>query len=322
MLIFSGAGEVINDDTAIVGQPLLHTGNGSTQSITGADFSPDLVVTRRRTGTGRQARWVDNVRGVGLSVTNASTAAEITEATGVTSFDANGFSLGADTDYNESAGTYLSLVLQKVAGAFDIVTYTGTGVVRTVSHNLGVIPEFIVVFDRTTGGNQAVYAAPLSSPETKILLFQGNNAVSSCATCWNNTAPTSSVFTVGTASSMNTNGNLYVAYLFATLNPGSAVGSYTGDGATNGPTVTTGFKPKFVIIKRTDSTGGWMLFDDQRDPSSPHNTYLQFNGTAAELVTTNTAGGVDFLSNGFQSIDSDAAGINISGASYIYLAIA
>lgn len=306
---------------AQVGHALLYTGNGGTQSITGADFSPDLVAMKLRSTT-RDWRWCDNVRGVGVAVSSASSNAEHTEATGLTSFDANGFSLGADVDYNENSLTYLALVLQETAGAFDIVTYTGTGVNRTVSHNLGVVPEFIVVFDRTGGGNRAVYAAPLSSPETKILLFQGINAVSTCATCWNNTAPTSSVFTVGTASSMNTNNNLYVAYLFASLTGATKIGSYTGDGNTNGPTVTTGFRPKFVIIKRTDSTGFWYLFDDQRDPTSPHNTYNVTHSTVAESVTTNSAGGVDFLSTGFQSIDSAAADININGASYLYLAIA
>lgn len=320
MLIFSGTGEIIGSAPAVMGQVLLYNGNGSTQSITGADFSPDIVACKLRDLT-RDWRWCDNVRGAGVAVSSASTAAELTEATGLTSFDANGFSLGADVDYNDNTEPYMALVLQETAGALDIVTYTGTGVNRTVSHGLGVTPEFIVIFDRTGGGNRAVYAAPVSSPETKVLLFQSSAAPSTCSTCWNNTAPTSTEFTVGTASSMNTNGNLYVAYLFASITPGCKVGSYTGDGATNGPLVNIGFKPKFVIIKRIDASGNWVLFDDQRDPSSPHNTYNHTNSTLTEVVTTNTAGGVDFLSNGFQSIDSAASNINISGALYLFIAI-
>lgn len=245
-------------------------------------------------------------------------------AGGVTSFDANGFSVGNSTDYNGSAIGYVSLLMQVTAGAFDIVTYTGTGVARTVAHGLGVVPELIIVRRRDAGEAWFVYPGPLSSPETKFLLLSRADDVATLGTVWNNTAPTSTEFTVGTAGSLNANGGSFVAWLFASLNPGCKVGSYTGDGNTNGPAVTIGFKPHFVIIKRTDANGNWVVFDDQRDASSPHNTYNHLNiaGANSESVTTNTAGGVDFLSNGFQSIDSAAADINISGATYIYLAIA
>jgi hypothetical protein len=139
---------------------------------------------------------------------------------------------------------------------------------------------------------------------------------------WNNTSPTSSQFTVSNSTLTNENGQPYIAYLFASLNPGVKVGSYAGDGNTNGPFQTTGFKPRFVIIKRTDATGSWYVFEDQADSSSPHNKYNVITGGAiAEATTTNTAGGVDFTSTGWQSIDSAAADININGASYIYLAI-
>lgn len=313
-------------DAAVVGQALLYTGNGGTQSITGASFSPDLVICKLRPGaTGNSWPWTDNVRGATLALFSNATSAETTHTDGVTSFDANGFSLGNGALYNTNAANYLALVLQRLAGAFDIVTYTGTGAVRTVPHGLGVVPELIVVKRRNAAGNEwFVYPGPLASPETKFLLLSTNAAVATLSTPWNNTAPTSTEFTLGTAGSLNSNGGLFVAWLFASLNPGCKVGSYTGDGNTNGPVVTTGFKPRFVVIKRTDATGNWAVFDDQRDPTSPHNTFNHLNvaGTTAESVTTNTAGGVDFLSTGFQSIDSAPADINISGATYIYLAIA
>jgi hypothetical protein len=312
---------------AVVGRPLLYTGNGSTQSISGADFSPDLVFFKRRDGGagGATNPWIDNVRGVGLELDSASTTNESSNATGLTSFDANGFSLGASNVVNASGATFIAWLLQKVASAFDIIGYTGTGAAHAENHNLGVVPELIIVKTRSLGGQGwVVYAAPLSSPATKVLQLNTNGTPVSNSAFWNNTAPTSTEFTVGTANQTNANGGTYIAYLLASLNPGVSIGSYTGDGATNGPAVTTGFKPKFVIIKRTDASGNWIIFDDQRDPTSPHNTYSHVNlaGAAADSVTANSAGGVDFQATGFQSIDANDANINISGATYLYIAIA
>lgn len=269
--------------------------------------------------------WCDSVRGVTLEVHSNSTTSETVNASGLTSFDANGFSVGSSSFYNSNTIGYYALLFQMLSGAFDIVTYTGTGVAHAINHNLGVTPELMIVKIRSASGpDWIVYPGPLSSPATKNLRLNGNNAVATSGTFWNSTAPTSTQFTVGTNAAVNQNAATYVAYLFASDGAGCAVGTYTGDGATNGPVITTGFKPKFVIIKRTDSTGDWVIFDDQRDSSSPHNTYSHLNiaGTASDSVTTNTAGGVDFLATGFQSIDSAAADINISGATYIYLAIA
>lgn len=325
MIILSGTGEV-SAGAAVVGQVLLYTGAGGSQSISGSDISPDLVICKRRIGIGGTA-WpcFDSVRGTTKRILTDATQNETTDTGGVTSFNANGFTVGGGSQYNETGVDYMSIVIEMVANAFDIVTYVGTGVAHAINHNLGVVPELIIIKNRTDGGrNWAVYPGPLSSPETKRLLLNTNSAVATSSTHWSNTAPSSTQFTVGTSIETNSNTHNHVAYLFASLNPGVKVGSYTGDGNTNGPAVTTGFRPKFVIIKRTDSTGDWAVFDDQRDPTSPHNTFnhLNISGAVAESVTTNTAGGVDFQATGFQSIDSAAADININGATYIYLAIA
>ena len=314
--------------TAVVGHSLLYTGNGSAgHAITSAEFSPDLTIIRRRGGAiGTQWYWVDNVRGATLEIYSSTNGAEGTNANGLTSFDANGFTVGSSGNYNANAVDFLALVLQEVSGAFDIVGYAGTGSAHTVSHGLGVTPELMIVKNRGPfGRNWIVYPGPLSSPATKFLNLDATGAVSTSSTVWNNTAPTSSVFTVGTATQTNESGSNFVAYLFASLNPGVKVGSYTGDGNTNGPAITApGFRPRFVIIKRTDNTGDWYIFEDQADSSSPHNKYNKLNagGATAETTTTNTAGGLDFLSDGFQSIDAAAADINVNGATYIYLAIA
>lgn len=321
-------GAAAGSTPAVVGQSLLYTGNGTSQSITGADFSPDLTIVRRRGGvSGSQWRWTDNVRGVGLDIFSSTSGAEASNATGITSFDANGFSVGSSVDQNNSGSTFLALVLQRVASAFDIVTYTGTGANRTVAHGLGVTPELILVKNRSLSSRDwPVYAAPLSSPATKILRFSATDAEASNATAWNNTAPTSAVFTVGTSTLTNENTRSFVAYLFASDGIGVKVGSYTGDGATNGPFQTTVFQPKILLVKRTDAADDWMIFEDQIDPTSPHNTYNRTNvgGANAEEVCTNTAGGVDFTSTGWQSIDSDGTNcaINVNTATYVYIAIA
>lgn len=303
-----------------VGRAVIYSGTGSAQSITGAGFSPDLVIIKSR-GTTNGWRWTDNVRGTTKSLNSASSGAEATETGGVTSFDADGFTIGNDADYNTNASNYLALCLQRVAGAFDIVTYTGTGAAHTISHGLGVAPELIIIGNRSNAGvNWAVYPGPLASPETKFLLMQTTASAVTDSTYWNNTTPTSSVFTVGTNSVLNSNTQTYVAWLFASLAGSVKVGSYTGDGNATGPTVTTGFKPRFVLVKRTDNTGNWRLFDDARDTSNPSGIFNSLNSTAAENTL---ADGVDFQSTGFAFTDTGgAAAVNINGATYIYVAVA
>lgn len=313
---------------AVVGQALLYTGNGSAgHAITGADFSPDAALLRRRTGSlsGTQWRLIDNVRGLTLLLSTSSAGSESTDANVLTSMDANGFTLGSSAIGNASGDDFFALLLQRVALAFDIVTYTGTGVAHAESHGLGAVPELMIIKNRTTTSRDwQCYVASLGN--TKGIILNGSGTPVTSSAFWNNTDPTSAVFTVGTHNTVNANTNEYVALLLASLNPGVKVGSYTGDGAANGPVVTVGFRPKIVIIKRTDAAGQWTLFDDQRDPTSPHNTYSHpaLGGTATEQICTNTAGGVDFQATGFQSIDSNGTdcAINENGADYIYLALA
>lgn len=316
----SGGDGAGTGNSAFVGSAVIYTGTGSSQAVSGVGFSPDLVAVKAR-GATTDWRWVDNVRGVGLSLTSDGTAAEATEATGLTAFGANGFTVGADTDYNDNAVNYLALCFQEVADAFDIVAYTGTGSSGlTVNHNLGVVPELMIVKNRTSlGTNWAVYPGPLSSPGTKFLQFHTTAAVGTAASVWNNTAPTSSLFTLGNSSAVNGNGNNHIAWLFASKTGISSVGSYTGNTGTP-PTITTGFTPRFVIIKRTDSTGNWVVFDNARDASTPHSIYSFVNTTAAE-ATSAGGGGIDFQATGFQPSGTDSASINVNTATYIYLAL-
>jgi len=205
---------------------------------------------------------------------------------------------------------------------FSIVTYTGTGANATISHGLGVAPSFIMMKDRDSGSNGgAVYHASLGN--TKYLkLFQtssGSDGEATDSTVFNNTSPTSSVFSVGTSSRTNANTDQYVAYLWSEVAGFSKFGSYTGNGSTDGPFVFCGFRPRWLMIKRTDSTDNWVIKDSARGTYNPNDPNLYSNLSIAE--TTASIMYIDFLSNGFKARGNDGS-INGSGATYIFAAYA
>jgi hypothetical protein len=200
----------------------------------------------------------------------------------------------------------------------DVVCYTGTGSNTTFTHNLGVAPELLIVKNRTSAGyGWLTYSATLGA--TKFVQLNSTAAEGTVATYWNNTAPTSSVFSVGTAGATNASADNFVAYLFATCAGVSKVGSYTGNGTTQ--TIDCGFTggARFVLIKRTDSTGDWYVYDTLRGMTVLTDPYLLMNSAAAE---TATLGSVTTVSTGFAVNASILAAINTNGASYIFLAIA
>jgi len=206
---------------------------------------------------------------------------------------------------------------QRAPGFFDEVCYTGTGTGgATFSHNLTVVPEFMIVKNRTTSAQWLIYQSSLGN--TQYLLFT-TGAAGTGSFAWNNTSPTSTIFTVGTSGACNTSGENYVAYLFATLAGVSKVGSYTGNGTTQ--TINCGFTggARFVLIKRTDSTGDWYVYDTARGMTTLTDPYLLLNSSAAE---TATLGSVTTVTTGFALNSTILADINISAASYIFLAIA
>lgn len=221
------------------------------------------------------------------------------------------FSYDSATGYNTINYAFL-----RAPGFFDVVCYTGTGVARTVSHNLGVAPELIIVKGRSqASGNWVVYNATLGND--KRVFLNGTAASGVNTAIWNAVSPTSSVFTVGTSSDVNGSGNTYVAYLFASCTGVSKVGSYTGTGATQ--TISCGFTggARYVLIKRTDSTGSWWVWDTARGMVAGTDPRLALNFTNAEA----NANWVYTTTGGFQIVTSDTA-INASGGTYIYLAIA
>jgi hypothetical protein len=218
---------------------------------------------------------------------------------------------------NASGNTFINYLFRRAPGFFDVVCYTGTGSATTVAHNLNVVPELMIVKGRS--GTTAWQAYSNALANTEYLVLNTTAAKATGATRWNSTTPTSSVFSLGTASEVNTNAATYVAYLFASCPGVSKVGSYTGTGATQ--VVNCGFAAgaRFVLIKRTDNTGDWYVWDSARGIVAGNDPYLLLNSTAAEVTTTDW---VDTAASGFEL--SNAAGnlVNTNGASYIFLAIA
>ena len=239
-----------------------------------------------------------------------------------TAAEGGGIAINWDSPTNTIDGGvgpfYVNYDLGRAPGFFDVVAYTGTGSTLNVNHNLGVAPELIITKNRSSGvTNWAAYSAALGN--TQGLYPNAPNATSTLS-WWNNTSPTSTVFTVTSADiTVNQSGSGHIAYLFATCPGVSKVGSYTGTGTTLN--IDCGFTSgaRFVLIKRTDSTGDWYVYDSARGIVSGNDPYLLMNSDALEVTSTDY---IDPLSSGFQITSTAPAAINASGGSYIFLAIA
>jgi hypothetical protein len=216
------------------------------------------------------------------------------------------------------SGSYFLWGFRRAPGFFDVVCYTGDSTTpRTITHNLGVAPELMLIKSRSNARGWAVHASAIGN--NKYLILNGTNAALTDTTIWVNTAPTSSVFTVGDPFDVNNTGYTYVAYLFATVAGVSKVGSYTGTGTTL--QVNCGFTAgsRFVLIKRTDSTGDWYVWDSARGIVAGNDPYLLLNSTAAEVTSTDY---VDTYNAGFEISSTAPAAINANGGTFIFLAIA
>ena len=319
---------------------LLYTGNGSTQSITGLNFAPDLVWIKERSSTSSHGLG-DTVRGAEKVLQADQSAAEVTASTNFASFDSNGFTHGNSGRVNESGQTYVawnwkgsdsaaaanddgtidSTVSVNATAGFSVGTFSGTGSAGTIGHGLGVAPQFILIKSRENGNSWAVYHEAIGADIQ--ILFNSSNATSADTDGFNE-VPTSTVINVGSGAAMDTNKSggaaSHVFYAFSGVEGYSKFGKYTGNGIADGAFVYTGFKPALIIYKRTDTSADWGMHDNKRDSYNPIKRFLYPNLSDAEW-TGGTNDHFDLLSNGFKARNTGTM-LNASGGTYIYLAFA
>jgi len=300
-----------------------YTGNAAARSLSNAvnnvSFQPDLVWIKSRTPGATSHALFDSVRGTSKYLSSDTTAAETTNANTLTAFNGDGFSLGTDTTIvNANANSYIAWQWREsVTAGLDVVSYAGTGVDRTVAHNLGVAPAMVIVKRSQTGATSNWQVRHTSIAAANSIQLNLPNQAAAATTVWASAAPTSSVFTVGTSADVNASGISYVAYCFAEIAGFSKFGRYTGNGSTDGPFVFCGFRPKFVMYKSTTETSGWAIIDTSRNTSNVADKYLNPNDSTAE----GTSNLIDVLSNGFKFRTLNA-GNNASGQIYIFAAFA
>jgi len=322
----------------------LYTGTGSSLAVTGVGFQPDLNWTKDR-GATENHTLTDAVRGATKRLFSNTTGAESINVSSLTSFDSDGFTvggagtnggnnqnyvswnwLGANGTTANTDGTISSTVSANTTSGFSIVSYTGTGSNATVGHGLSTAPKVVITKGRDSSGKKWA-TGHNSLGWTKELFLNTTDASASAPTAWNNTNPTSSVVSLGTGGNGNSSGETYIMYAFAEKKGYSKFGSYTGNGSTDGTFIYTGFKPAFVMCKRTNSTGVWFMCDNKRVGFNgrPNNTASVGNPELSANDSRSEAGGntnvMDIFSNGFKLIQSGAE-INGSGSSFIYMAFA
>ena len=313
------------DNPELYMQVKLYTGDGSTPSITldgDEDMQPDLVWIKNRDASGDSHCVFDSVRGATKVVHTELEDAETTDADTLTSFDSDGFALGADVKVNTDTEAYVAWCWKESATAgFDIVSMTGTGSARTQAHSLSAVPHIFIVKKTDGGGPFSVYHHKnTSAPETDKLTLGATDATYDIVSYWNDTAPTSSVFSLGHSGDVNGDTLNYITYLWRSVQGFSSMGSYIGNGDADGTFVYTGFRPAWVIIKRTDSTTGadWIIMDNKRNTYNPVKGRLRSNLDSDEDSPVDFC---DFLSNGLKMRDSSTT-TNADGATYIFMCFA
>ena len=317
----------------------LYTGTGSSNAVTGVGFQPDWTWIKERAGAADHFLF-DAVRGVTNSIRSDQGSATYTNAQLLTAFGTDGFTVGTDGNVNGNGSTFAAwnwkangqgssntdgsinttYTSVNTTSGFSISTYTGTGSNATVGHGLGVAPSVMIVKNLTNANSWSVYHKGLNggvTPQNYFLHLNETDPKAANAATWNNTAPTSSVFSIGTNN--NTGGSYnYVAYCFAEKQGFSKFGSYTGNGNADGAFIYTGFKPAFVIIKESNGTNSWQMWDNKRPGYNLTDKYLQPNTTSAEISGNNQ---IDILSTGIKLRSSNTAN-NGNGQSFIYMAFA
>ena len=324
------------DDPTLYFNTVLYTGTGATHNITGVGFQPDWVWIKNRSITANHHLF-DIARGATKYLLTNVTNAEATDAQQLQSFDADGFTVGTNGNVNGSGnnivawnwlganasssntdGSITSSVSANTTAGFSIVSYTGNGTAgATIGHGLGTTPSMIITKTRSITQNWFVYHKSLG--ETKAIYLDLTNAPTTTSTAWNDTAPTSSVFSVGTEAGTNSSGATLIAYCFAEKKGYSKFGSYAGNGNADGTFIYTGFKPALILIKAYNTSGeNWRIFDNKRSTSGSNviDKVLRPNTSGVEFSSN-----IDFVSNGVKIRNTDGE-VNTNGYNYIYMAFA
>ena len=328
-------GLVVQGNTAM--STTLYTGNGGTQTISGLNFSPDLVWIKSRSQTSSHS-LSDTVRGVGKVLFAEDSDREYNQ-TPISSFNSDGFTVTNDATVNSTGddfvawcwdagdsapalnttGSIASTVKANPTTGFSITTYTGTGAAASIGHGLGVAPKFVLVKSRSDAYEWKVYHSSLGDGQYLVLNSNSAKVDDSSGITWNNLDPTSSVIHLGSGVGTTNSGSNFVVYSWSEVPGYSQFGNYTGNGsATSGPFIHTGFEVAWVMIKRTDSTDHWYMYDNKRD-GSQYNQLTADIGDAEYSATDYPS--IDVHANGFQ-ITGTNAGRNASGGKYVYAAFA
>jgi len=319
---------------------VLYTGNSSDKTISGLGFQPDWVWSKSRS-LAQNHHIHDSARGVELRLNAEANNAEISDGE-LKTFTSDGFTFdtaGATNTNNatnvawcwhansgtatatisESGDNPAAVVQANPTAGFSLITYTGTGDTGTIAHGLGAVPTWILIKNRDQADSWAVYhGGNTAAPETDYLVLDTNAATADGVGWWDDTAPTSSVFTVHDQHMVNADGEKYVAYVFADVEGYSKMGSYISNGNVDGTFIYLGFRPKFVIVKRTNATYSWMMYDTERDPSNVMNTTFFADLNNAESASDN----IDFVSNGIKLRTTGNSFNGGSGSLFVYMAFA
>jgi len=316
----------------------LYTGNGSTQSVTGVGFQPDWVWIKGRGSSAYDHQLFDAVRGATKAIASNDNSTEATYSNSVTSFDSDGFSLGDFARTNSNGDNKVAWNWRAGAGAgssntdgsinttstsvnttagFSISKYTGTGSVATIGHGLGAVPSVVLVKRLDSSSDWRMFHT--GAGPTKQLFLNTTGQKDDDNTIWNDTAPTSSVFTVGTNTGSNASGGTYVAYCFTDIKGFSKCGKYLGNGsATESGVIYLGFKPSFFMIKNIDASEPWMMYDAKRLGYNPAYSRIYANTNGQEDAETK----MDFISTGVKLRSAGDGHINQNGYNFVYMAFA
>tara|TARA_R110002012_G_scaffold166739_1_gene330154 strand:+ start:702 stop:1736 length:1035 start_codon:yes stop_codon:yes gene_type:complete len=311
----------------------LYTGNSGTLNVTGVGHQPDFVWIKDMSSSGDDYAMYDVVRGVNKRIRSNQNDAENTESAALTSFDSDGFTVGTAGSSNGNGDSFVSwnwktsgsqgssntdgsinttYTSVNTTAGFSISKYVGTGSAATVGHGLSAVPKFLMIKDLSASTDWTVYHEKIGN--AKRLVLNTNNGEEDDASFFNDTSPTSSVFSIGSSSAVNLSGRNYICYAFTDIIGYSKFNSYKGNENDNGTFVYTGFAPKLIIIKR-NGTDNFNMNDSARS-SNPNNNTLRAN--TSDVPYTGSAYGIDLLSNGFK-IRNDDGNYNNNGVQYVYM---